>query len=112
MSQPQVVVVTGSSAGIGRASAIAFGARGAKVALLARGAAGLEAAAAEVRGAGGTALTIQADIADADAVEAAAQRVEDELGPIDVWVNSAFTSVFAPFHEISPQEFRRVTEVS
>ncbi len=112
MSQPQVVVVTRSSAGIGRASAIAFGARGAKVALLARGAAGLEAAAAEVRGAGGTALTIQADIADADAVEAAAQRVEDELGPIDVWVNSAFTSVFAPFHEISPQEFRRVTEVS
>jgi NAD(P)-dependent dehydrogenase (short-subunit alcohol dehydrogenase family) len=108
----QVVVVTGASGGIGRATAIAFGARGAKVALLARGEAGLDAAVEDVRAAGGEALAIPVDVSDHAAVDAAAARVEDELGPIDVWVNDAFTSVFARFTDIEPDEFRRVTEVS
>jgi NAD(P)-dependent dehydrogenase (short-subunit alcohol dehydrogenase family) len=110
--QPPVVVVTGASAGIGRATAVAFGARGARVGLLARGRAGLTGAAAEVERVGGRAVPIPTDVADPAAIEAAAARVESELGPIDVWVNVAFTSVFAPFHEIEPEEFRRVTEVS
>ena len=108
----QVVVVTGASAGVGRATAIEFGRRGATVALLARGEKGLAAAAAEVEKAGGRALPIEIDVADPDAVYAAAARVEDELGAIDVWVNVAFTSVFAPFDQITAEEYRRVTEVS
>ena len=108
----QVVVITGASAGIGRATARLFGARGARVALLARGRAGLEGAAKDVENAGGVALAIPTDVADHQQVEAAATQVENELGPIDVWINVAFTSVFAPFHEIKPEEFRRVTEVS
>lgn len=108
----QTVVVTGASAGIGRAVAQQFGARGANVALLARGEAGLRGAASDVKDAGGTALPIPTDVADYAAVEAAADRVEAELGPIDIWVNVAFTSVFAPFSEIRPAEFKRVTEVS
>jgi NAD(P)-dependent dehydrogenase (short-subunit alcohol dehydrogenase family) len=108
----QVVVVTGASGGIGRATAIAFGARGAKVALVARGEAGLDAAAEDVRAAGGEAITIPTDVADYAAVDAAAARAEDELGPLDVWVNDAFTSVFARFIDIDPDEYRRVTEVS
>ncbi|HEX4392560.1 MAG TPA: SDR family oxidoreductase [Mycobacterium sp.] len=109
---PRVVVVTGASAGVGRATAIEFGRRGASVALLARGEKGLAAAAAEVERAGGRALPITIDVADPDAVDAAAERVEHELGAIDVWVNVAFTSVFAPLHQIAADEFRRVTEVS
>lgn len=108
----QVIVVTGASGGIGRATAIAFARRGATVALLARGQAGLDGAAAEVVAAGGTALTVPVDMSDFAAVETAAQRVEMELGPIDVWVNVAFTSVFSPFAEIKPEEFARVTAVS
>ncbi len=108
----QVVVVTGASGGIGRATARAFGARGAKVALLARGERGLHGAVDDVRAAGGTALPIPVDTSDHRQVEAAAERVERELGPIDVWVNVAFTSVFAPFMKIEPEEFKRVTEVS
>ncbi|HEX2290573.1 MAG TPA: SDR family NAD(P)-dependent oxidoreductase, partial [Pseudonocardiaceae bacterium] len=111
-SKPQVVVVTGASGGIGRASAQAFGARGAKVALLARGELGLQGAAKEVEAAGGTALPIPVDTADYEQIARAADRVELELGPIDVWVNAAFTSVFAPFIQIKPQEYKRVTEVS
>jgi NAD(P)-dependent dehydrogenase (short-subunit alcohol dehydrogenase family) len=110
--RPQTVVVTGASAGIGRASAIAFGARGDRVALLARGRAGLEAAAEEVRRAGGQAMIVPTDTADHEQVEQAAQRVEQEFGEIDVWVNVAFTSVFAPLWKIEPDEFERVTKVS
>ncbi|MET3809638.1 SDR family oxidoreductase [Arthrobacter sp. UYEF3] len=108
----KTIVVTGASGGIGRATAIAFGRHGAAVALLARGEAGLAGAAKEVEASGGTALTIEVDTADHDALAAAAARVEQELGPIDVWVNVAFTSVFAPFTEIAPEEYERVTEVS
>jgi NAD(P)-dependent dehydrogenase (short-subunit alcohol dehydrogenase family) len=112
VADSQVVVITGASAGIARAAAQEFGARGAKVALLARGRAGLDGAARAVEEAGGVPLAIQADVADYEQVEAAAGRVEAELGPIDVWINVAFTSVFSPFTEIRPEEFRRVTEVS
>ncbi|MER7010182.1 SDR family oxidoreductase [Saccharopolyspora sp. NPDC000359] len=107
-----VVVVTGASAGVGRAVARACGRRGAKVALLARGRVGLEAAARDVRGAGGTPLVIPVDVADHEQVEQAAARTEAELGPIDVWINTAFATVFAPFEEISPAEYRRVTDVT
>ena len=112
MTAQRVVVVTGASAGIGRAAATAFGARGDQVALLARGSAGLEGAADDVRRAGGSPLIVATDVADATQVEAAAERVEQQLGAIDVWVNVAFTSVFARLDEISADEFKRVTEVS
>ncbi|HEY7281424.1 MAG TPA: SDR family oxidoreductase [Actinomycetota bacterium] len=108
----KVVVVTGASAGVGRAAAEAFGAEGATVALLARGDEGLEAAAKDVERAGGTGLAIPTDVADPAQVEAAAERAERELGPIEVWVNDAMTSVFAPLWEIDPEEFRRVTDVT
>ncbi|WP_046300695.1 MULTISPECIES: SDR family oxidoreductase [unclassified Mycobacterium] len=107
----QTVVITGASAGIGRAVAQLYGERGAKVALLARGEAGLRGAASDVEQAGGAALAIPTDVADYSAVEAAGDRVEAEFGPIDTWINVAFTSVFAPFTEIGPEEFKRVTEV-
>lgn len=109
---PQVVVVTGASGGVGRAVAQAFGHRGAAVGLLARGQTGLEGAAEDVRAGGGKALEVPVDVADAAAVQAAADRVETELGAIDIWVNVAFTSVFAPFMQIDPEEFQRVTDVS
>ena len=112
MDDPQVFVVTGASGGIGRATAQALAGPGVKVALLARGPAGLAGAAADVRAAGGIALPIEVDMADYAAVDDAAAQVERDLGPIDVWINVAFTSVFAPFIEIEPAEFRRVTEVT
>jgi NAD(P)-dependent dehydrogenase (short-subunit alcohol dehydrogenase family) len=108
----KTVVVTGASAGIGRATAELFGSRGARVALIARGEDGLRGAADAVDYLGGTALPLPADVADFEAVDRAAERAESELGPIDVWVNVGFTSVFAPFTEITPAEFRRVTEVT
>jgi short-subunit dehydrogenase len=112
MIMPQTVVVTGASAGVGRATAHAFAAQGAQVALIARGTEGLQAAAREVEKAGGKPLAIPLDIADPDAVEAAAERVENQLGPIDIWVNCAMATIFAPFHRISPKEYRRATEVT
>ncbi len=108
----QVVVVTGASGGIGRATAVAFGARGAAVALVARGEAGLRAAADEVEAAGGTALILPADVADPDQVERVVAQVEESLGPVDVWVNVAFVSVFSRFDEITPAEYKRATDVS
>ena len=108
----QTVVITGASAGIGRATARLFGARGARVGLIARGKEGLRAAAGDVMAAGGTAHAVPADVADFKQVDAAAGQIEEALGPVDVWVNVAFTSVFAPFAEITADEFRRVTEVS
>ena len=111
-SRPQTVVITGASAGIGRAAAQLFATRGANIGLIARGRAGLDAAAADVAAAGGRPLALQADVASFDEVDAAASRAEAELGPIDVWVNVAFASVFAPFADISPAEFRRVTDVT
>lgn len=107
-----VVVVTGASGGIGRACARAFAERGAAVALLARGEKGLQAAAADVRLRGGTPFVVPVDVSDADAVEAAVEKIETELGPIDIWVNVAFSSVFAPFWQLTTDEFRRATEVT
>jgi NAD(P)-dependent dehydrogenase (short-subunit alcohol dehydrogenase family) len=107
-----VVVVTGAAAGVGRATAVAFGRERAQVALLARGEAGLAAAAHEVEEAGGRALAIPVDVADAAALDAAADRVERELGPIDVWVNDAMASIFAFTWDIAPEEIRRATEVT
>jgi NAD(P)-dependent dehydrogenase (short-subunit alcohol dehydrogenase family) len=108
----QTVVVTGASAGIGRATARLFGERGARVGLIARGQAGLDGAVREVEEAGGKALAVSADVADYEQVTDAARQVEEMFGPIDVWVNVAFASVFAPFAEMTAEEFRRVTEVS
>lgn len=106
------VVVTGASAGIGRATAVAFGKRGWHVALLARGLDGLEAARREIEQAGGTALVLPVDIAEQAEVEAAAARVEQELGPIDVWVNNAMATIFCPFERIAPADFERATRVT
>jgi len=108
----KVVVVTGASAGVGRAAAVAFGEQGASVALLARGDEGLQMAAKEVERAGGRALPIPTDVAEASQVEDAASQAERDLGPIEAWVNDAMTSVFAPLWEIEPDEFRRVTDVT
>jgi NAD(P)-dependent dehydrogenase (short-subunit alcohol dehydrogenase family) len=108
----RTVVVTGASAGVGRATAAAFGALGDRVALVARGEEGLEGAARDVERGGGRALALPCDVADADAVEAAAERAEAELGPIDVWVNDAMAAVLMFVHETDPKDFRRVTEVT
>ena len=108
----RVVVITGASAGVGRATARAFAARGDRVALIARGRAGLAATAREVADVGGTPLQLALDVADAEAVEAAAERAESELGPIDVWVNNAMTAVLAEVVDTTPEELRRVTEVT
>lgn len=108
----KVVVVTGASAGVGRAVARAFAREGANVGLIARGVDGLEGARGEVEAWGGRALVLPLDVADASAVEAAAERVEQELGPIDIWVNNAMASVFSRVVDMTADEFRRVTEVT
>jgi NAD(P)-dependent dehydrogenase (short-subunit alcohol dehydrogenase family) len=112
MSSAPVVVVTGGSAGVGRAAALAFAGRGADVAVLARGAERLEDTRREIEAMGRRGLAVPTDVADADAVERAATRIEEELGPIDVWVNNAMTSVFSPVGELTADEVRRVTEVT
>ncbi len=108
----RLVAVTGASGGIGRATAVEFARRGDDVALLARGEEGLDAAAAELRGFGVRVLAVPVDMADERQVFDAVARVEEELGPIDVWVNVAFSSVFSPFDQIRPEEYRRATEVT
>lgn len=108
----QVIVVTGASSGVRRAVARAFGARRARVALVARNVEALEACAREIVAAGGEALVCPADVADASAVERAAALTEERWGRIDVWVNVAMATVFAPAHEITPEEYRRVTAVT
>jgi short-subunit dehydrogenase len=108
----EVIVVTGASAGVGRAVVREFAKHGAAIGLLARDQERLEAAQREVEAAGGEALVLPVDVADADAVEAAADRVERELGPIDIWINNAMTTTFAPVVKTRPEEYRRVTEVT
>lgn len=110
-SRPEVVVITGASAGVGRAVARAYAARGARIGLLARGREGLEAARREVEAAGGHGVVLPTDVAHADQIEAAA-AVEAQLGPIDTWINNAMVSVFSPIKAMTPDEFRRVTEVT
>ncbi len=111
-NRDQVVVVTGASAGVGRAVVREFARQGAHIGLIARGRERLEAAKREVEEQGGRALVVPADVANSQAVDSAAERVEQELGPIDIWVNDAMTTIFAPFVEITPDEFKRVTEVT
>lgn len=108
----EVVVVTGASAGLGRAIADRFARDGASIAPIARGEERLKQACDEVESRGGRALAIPLDVADADALENAADRVERELGPIDVWINNAMVSVYSPIQSMSAEEFRRVTEVT
>lgn len=112
MPERKIAVITGASAGVGRATARAFAKKGFDVVLLARGEAGLSAAAEDVKSAGARALPIPTDVADFEQVDAAAERAEQELGPIDVWVNDAMTTVFAPSWEVKPQEFQRAVEVT
>src|SRR3954462_5161537 len=109
---PEVVVFTGASAGVGRATAQRFAKEGACIGLIARGIDGLEGARKDVETLGGKALVIPVDVANAEQVEAAAEKVETELGPIDIWVNNAMTSVFSPIKKMMSEEFRRVTEVT
>jgi NAD(P)-dependent dehydrogenase (short-subunit alcohol dehydrogenase family) len=108
----EVVVITGASAGVGRATARAFGKHGALVGLLARGRDGLEGARREIEAAGGKALVLPTDVSDPQQVENAAKAVEKKFGPIDIWVNNAMVSVFSPFRQTTPEEFKRVTEVT
>lgn len=112
MTTGRVVVVTGASAGVGRAVAQGFADQGAAVGLLARGAEGLEAARADVEARGGRAMALPTDVSDSHAVEHAATLVENHLGPIDVWVNVAMVSVFSPVHQLEADEVRRVSEVT
>jgi NAD(P)-dependent dehydrogenase (short-subunit alcohol dehydrogenase family) len=111
-SNAPVVVITGGSAGVGRALSRLYARRGAAVAILARGADGLAATAREIESLGGRPLTIETDVADADAVEAATERIERELGPIDTWINNAMVSVFSPVREMTAEDYRRVTDVT
>jgi NAD(P)-dependent dehydrogenase (short-subunit alcohol dehydrogenase family) len=108
----EVVVITGASAGVGRATARAFAREGASIGLVARGEDGLHGAVREVEELGGRAIAIPTDVADADAVERAAAAVEDRFGAIDIWVNCAMATIFSPFHRIAPDEYRRATEVT
>jgi NAD(P)-dependent dehydrogenase (short-subunit alcohol dehydrogenase family) len=112
MGTQKVALVTGASAGVGRATAVELARRGFDVALLARGSAGLEAAAAEVESKGARALIVAADVSDYDAVDGAAAQTEEELGPLDVWVNNAMTTSFSPLSATKSEDFRRAIEVT
>jgi len=112
MQPPEVVVITGASAGVGRATARAFGKRGAKVGLIARGRDGLEAAKREIEESGGEAIVLPLDVTDENAVEQAAAEVERAFGPIGIWINNAMLSVFSPIMEMTPDDYRRVTDVT
>src|SRR3569832_36428 len=109
---PEVVVITGASAGVGRATARRFARDGAAIGLIARGRDGREAVRAEVEALGGRAAVVSADVADADQVEQAAAIIEQTLGPIDIWINNAMATLHAPLAEIRPDEFKRATEVT
>jgi short-subunit dehydrogenase len=109
---PETVIVTGASAGVGRATALRFGEAGARVGLIARDAEALDDVKEEIERLGGVGAVAPVDVSDADALFEAANKLESELGPIDVWVNDAMVTVFAPFTEIEPEEFKRVTEVT
>ena len=111
-NKPEVVVITGAGAGLGRAVAQSFACRGAHIGLVARSQERLEDARREVEQLGGKALVLRGDVADPATTEQAAARVEEAFGPIDVWVNDAMTTVFSPFHEMSAADFKRVTEVT
>jgi len=111
-SKPETVVVTGGTAGIGRATVREFARHGANVGVLARGQDGLDATRREVEELGGKALAIPTDVADWKAVEDAADRIERELGPIDIWVNNAFAGIFSWFTDVTPEEYERVTQVT
>jgi len=108
----ETVVVTGASAGLGRAIACEFARPGVRIALLARGEGGLRGAKRDVEAAGAEAMALPTDVADADAVDRAAEAVEEKFGPIDIWVNDAMTSVFSPVKQMKPEEYKRVTEVT
>lgn len=110
--QPEVVVITGASAGIGRATVRAFAQRGAHLGLLARGQEGLEGARQEAEKLGGKAIVIPTDVADHDQVERAAITIEETFGPIDIWINNAMVSVLSPVKDMTPEEFQRVTNVT
>ena len=110
--RPEVIVVTGASAGLGRAIVRAFAREGAHIGLLARGQDGLEGAHRDVEDLGGEALVISVDVADAEAIEQAAEEVERKFGPIDIWINNAMASVFSPVKAMTPEDYKRVTEVT
>jgi len=112
MNKAEVVVITGASAGVGRATARAFAKRGANIGLLARGRDGLEGALRDIEMAGGKALVLPTDVANPEQVEAAAEAVEQHFGPLDIWINNAMVSVFSPIKEMTPEEFKRVTDVT
>jgi NAD(P)-dependent dehydrogenase (short-subunit alcohol dehydrogenase family) len=112
LPKPQVVVVTGASAGLGRSIVRAFARQGAHIGLLARGRDGLEGARRDVEGLGGKALVIIVDVADAEGIEQAAEAVEREFGPIDIWINNAMVSVFSPVKDMTAEDYKRVTEVT
>lgn len=111
-TDPEVVVITGASAGVGRATARAFASQGASIGLLARGRDGLQATRDEVESLGGQAVAIPTDVADPEQVEQAASEIEDTFGPIDIWINNAMATVYSPISDLRPDEFRRVTEVT
>jgi len=111
-NRPEVVVITGASAGVGRATARRFARDGARIGLLARGTEGLEGARSDVETLGGEALPIPTDVSYPEQIEAATSEIEERFGPIDIWINNAMVSVFSPVKEMQPEEYRRVTEVT